>query len=58
MENTTYVPFMSDGAQQKIKDGSWRVLGLTVQDTKTGRIVANLKTVTNEPESGYTPTIF
>lgn len=58
MENATYVLFMSDGTQQKIKDGSWRVLGLTIQDTKTGRIVANLKTVTNESESGYTPTMF
>lgn len=49
---------MSEGAKQKINDGSWRVLGLTIQDTKTGRIVANLKTITNESESGYTPAMF
>lgn len=58
MEKTTYVPLMSKGAQQKINEGSWEVVGLTVKDKKTGRIVANLKTVTNESESGYTPAMF
>ncbi|MCE1517162.1 hypothetical protein LWU31_20485 [Enterobacter hormaechei] len=58
MEKKSYTPFMSAGAQKKIDDGTWEVMGLTVRDRKTGRIVANLKTVTNESESGYTPAMF
>ncbi|KUQ84832.1 hypothetical protein [Enterobacter genomosp. O] len=58
MKEKSYTPFMSSGAQKKINDGTWEVMGLTVRERRTGRIVANLKTVTNESESGYTPAMF
>lgn len=46
---------LSDGAKKKIQEGSWRFIGATVQDTTTGKIVANLKTVEKKADTGYTP---
>ncbi|MBD3126286.1 hypothetical protein [Citrobacter braakii] len=58
MEKLKYESLMSSGAKEKIENGSWRVLGLTIQDAKNGRIVASLKTVLNDDESCYTPDLF
>ncbi|EFC1586019.1 hypothetical protein FA846_22585, partial [Escherichia coli] len=49
---------LSDGAKKKIQEGSWRFIGATVQDTTTGKIVANLKTVEKKADTGYTPALF
>lgn len=45
METLELEASLSAGAKEKIKDGTWRFIGATVQDTTTGKIVANLKTV-------------
>ncbi|WP_413499893.1 hypothetical protein [Buttiauxella gaviniae] len=58
MEKINYEALMSDGAQKNIKDGLWKVIGMTVQDTSNGRIVANFKTVLSNSDSGYTPAMF
>ncbi|EBZ0491457.1 hypothetical protein D6445_11860 [Salmonella enterica subsp. enterica serovar Infantis] len=49
---------LSDGAKKKLQDGSWRFIGATVQDTTTGKIVANLKTVEKSADTSYTPALF
>lgn len=46
------------GAKEKLEDGSWRCIGLTVQDAANGRMVANLKTVVTEKSTDYTPALF
>lgn len=46
------------GAKQKIEKGDWRLIGVTVQDTTSGRMVANLKTVEKKSNTGYTPALF
>ncbi|EFR8872214.1 hypothetical protein H1Z24_001501 [Salmonella enterica] len=58
MEKISYEAFMSLGAKQKIEQGEWRVIGVTVQDARSGKIVVGFKTATTGSPSGYTPSLF
>lgn len=58
MKSVSYDAVMSPGAREKIDNGEWRVIGLSVMDTSNGRMVANLKTVTKSNQSEYTPALF
>ncbi len=49
---------LPSGAKEKLENGSWRCIGVAVQDTASGRMVANLKTVVTEDSTDYTPALF